>query len=303
MKKIFVTITLCFLLVLSIITHPAESAQIQQGKWTNKADIPEARKHIDSVEVNGKIYVIGGCDSAFNVSSITFEYDPLKDEWKEKADMPTAREGVCLSLLDGKIYVIGGEASGMGSIFKTVEMYDPDTDTWTKKADMIFPMYAFAAGVANGKIYVFGGGWHASMGVSIVQEYDPITDKWERKNDMPEARGWMAEKAPTVNGKIYVIGGWNPIANPTLTLPTVEEYDPVTDTWIKKADMPTPRANIAAAEIDGKIYAIGGGSFDAGGNFINLFSTVEEYDTKTDTWTKKADMPTARIALAASSLK
>ncbi|MEK7400479.1 MAG: kelch repeat-containing protein, partial [Candidatus Poribacteria bacterium] len=160
----------------------------------------------------------------------------------------------------------------------------------------------FAAGVANGKIYVFGGGWRASMGLSTVEEYDPIKDKWEKKNDMPTARGWMARNAPTVNGKIYVIGGWNPIGNPTLTLPTVEEYDPVTDTWIKKADMPTPRSNLAVAELNSKIYAIGGASFDAGGNIVKVFSTVEEYDTETDTWTKKADMPTARFGFATSSL-
>ena len=55
---------------------------------------------------------------------------------------------------------------------------------------------------------------------------------------------------------------------------SVEEYDVSTDSWIRKAPMPTPRSNFKAAAVDGKIYAIGGRTW--GPIFI---STVEEYDT------------------------
>ncbi|MEK7395519.1 MAG: sigma-70 family RNA polymerase sigma factor, partial [Candidatus Poribacteria bacterium] len=79
--------------------------QAEGGNWEKRADMPAARKDINAVAVNGKIYVIGGSGAAYNVSANTFEYDPLKDQWKEKADMPTARNGACLSVLDGKIYV------------------------------------------------------------------------------------------------------------------------------------------------------------------------------------------------------
>lgn len=36
----------------------------------------------------------------------------------------------------------------------------------------------------------------------------------------------------------------------------VEEYDPKTDIWTRKADMPTGRASPGIAEFDGKIYAM-----------------------------------------------
>jgi hypothetical protein len=89
-----------------------------------------------------------------------------------------------------------------------------------------------------------------------------------------------------VNGKIYAIGGWCDGAFHS----TVEEYDPATDTWTKKADMPTARQWLSTSVVDGKIYAIGG----------KTLSTVEEYDPATDTWMKKADMPTARLGLSTS---
>jgi hypothetical protein len=41
-------------------------------------------------------------------------------------------------------------------------------------------------------------------------------------------------------------------------LSTVEEYDPKTNTWTKKANMPTPRVALSTSAVNGKIYAIGG---------------------------------------------
>ena len=55
--------------------------------------------------------------------------------------------------------------------------------------------------------------------------------------------------------------------------------------------MPTVRTITATVTYDGKIYVIGGAR--------PIFRTVEVYDPATDTWTRKADMPTARWALAA----
>jgi len=109
---------------------------------------------------------------------------------------------------------------------------------------------------------------------------------WTQKADMPTPR-WGNTSA-AVNGKIYVIGGASSQPGSAL-LPTVEEYDPVTNTWTTKADMPTARFGLSTCVVNGKIYAIGGD----GGR-----SAVEEYDPSTDAWTRKADMPTGRDYLA-----
>jgi N-acetylneuraminic acid mutarotase len=78
----------------------------------------------------------------------------------------------------------------------------------------------------------------------------------------------------------------------------VEEYDPATDTWTTKADMPTARFGLSTSVVNGKIYAFGG----ARNCVESAFSTVEEYDPATDTWTTKADMPTARLYLSTSAV-
>jgi hypothetical protein len=113
---------------------------------------------------------------------------------------------------------------------------------------------------------------------------------------MPTARGELGPSA-VVDGKIYVIGGDQNIhANrSTLGSPIVEEYDPSTDTWTRKANMPTSRVLPGTCAVGGKVYAIGGLS----SNGETVLSVVEQYNPATDTWTRKANMPTGVWCLCA----
>jgi N-acetylneuraminic acid mutarotase len=66
------------------------------------------------------------------------------------------------------------------------------------------------------------------------------------------------------------------------------------DTWATKSSTGfTGRTSLAAAAVNGKIYAIGGAS---GGGAATL---NEEYDPATNSWSTKASMPTARAGHAA----
>lgn len=119
-------------------------------------------------------------------------------------------------------------------------------------------------------------------GMSIAVE-----DTWTQKADMPTPRLGLAVSA--VNGKLYAIGGVDLDGNNNLrALSVMEEYDPKTDNWVRRKDMPTSMWFLGANAVDGKIYAIGGATNGA------IYTTVEEYDPSNDTWKRKADMPTAR---------
>lgn len=82
-------------------------------------------------------------------------------------------------------------------------------------------------------------------------------------------------------------------------LGTVEEYDPKTNKWTERAEMPTPRNHTCAGAINGKIYVIGGrigAAFIAASSNLN---NVEGYDPATNTWSGPlTKMPTARSAVA-----
>ena len=181
--------------------------------------------------------------------------------WEQKANMPTLRSGFTTCVVNGKIFAIGGYVEGLGDLsLSTVEMYDPKTDTWEPKADMPTARTDAATSVVDGKIYAIGGT------VLNKFEFDFL-----------------------VKGQVRRIERWKPE-----DIATVEMYDPETDTWTQKADMPTPR-NTSTCVVDGKIYAIGGTSTE-----IKSFrlDTVEVYNPTTDAWSKAKNMNHARAGAA-----
>jgi N-acetylneuraminic acid mutarotase len=78
--------------------------------------------------------------------------------------------------------------------------------------------------------------------------------------------------ASVVDGKVYAFGGDQECAC------SVEVYDPATDSWEKRADMPTPRARGGSALLDGRVYLIGG--YPPGSDSTPI---VDVYDPATDT--------------------
>ena len=154
-----------------------------------------------------------------------------------------------------------------------------------------------AAAVVNDKIYVIGGtleNIEAPDGVSTVEEYDPQTNTWRQVADMPTRRYYP--KAAVVNDTIYVFGGWYEVKGVKTEYPVrVEAYDPITDTWTRKKDMPVPRVHPAVGAVDGKIFIIGG-STGWGWENERRMDRVDIYDPATDTWEQGPKMPTRRDA-------
>jgi len=76
------------------------------------------------------------------------------------------------------------------------------------------------------------------------------------------------------------------------------------NSWVSKAPMPTARADLGVAVVNGDIYAVGGNTIN-GENLIDqvyyqggVLNTVEKYDSAADNWTSKAPMPTPRDSFA-----
>jgi hypothetical protein len=66
-------------------------------------------------------------------------------------------------------------------------------------------------------------------------------------------------------------------------------YDPLLDTWTKRADIPSARCYHATCAFNGKIYVFGGGP----GVWSSADRAVFVFDPQTGVWTRKPDMPYA----------
>jgi N-acetylneuraminic acid mutarotase len=119
--------------------------------------------------------------------------------------------------------------------------------------------------------------------------------RWATVAAMPTARQEVA--AAALDGRLYVIGGFGPSAEPVAT---VEAYDPATDAWQARASLPAPLHHPAAAVVDGRLFVVGG--YTGGRLRWTPVATVLEYDRAADAWHYRAPMPTPRGALAVAAL-
>src|SRR5258706_15019667 len=107
---------------------------------------------------------------------------------------------------------------------------------------------------------------------------------------MPTKRG--SPVAVTVGDRMYVIGGaTTPPGSketavhpqrPHISVSTVEEYDPATNTWRQRAAMPTPRNHATAGVVNGKVYVIGG---RRGGGVVSAGGRKDGEGAGKATWT------------------
>lgn len=95
----------------------------------------------------------------------------------------------------------------------------------------------------------------------------------------------------------YMILGDTDVAPPGYTYTGVSLYvesgTPGLPTWSTISPMLVPRAELAAAAVNGKVYAIGGWN----GQYL---ASVEEYSPETETWSYRTPMLTARKEMEAA---
>ncbi len=193
--------------------------------------------------------------------------------------MKDANERLSSVELNGKIYVFGG-ISGTNAC-NTVEQYDTSTGKWSSRAPMPGNAAEARTAVINGMIYIVDGFQNyagPNNDSNNVYIYNPASNVWTTtKHDI----GRIDHQVAVVNGKLYIIGGRE--NNGRTMTPTVEMYDPNTNTWVRKASMNTARAYFSVEVVNGKIYAFGGCSSNS--SKVYELNTAEQYDPETDTWT------------------
>lgn len=237
--------------------------------WVSRASMPSVRDGCAAAAWGGKVYLIGGRNEDGDLATVEV-YDPASDTWAAKTPMPTARQRLAVVTLGDKIYAVGGYNSDDGDL-ATVEEYDPVGDTWASKAPMPTARFEHAVAALGGKVYAIGGYSDTINYVAALEEYDPVANIWVSKASMPTARHRLA--AATSGGKIYAIGGGQlDFYEYAIISKAVEEYDPVANTWAPKALMPAARAEFGAAEVNGRLYAIGG--YDIS---LNIVNTIEQF--------------------------
>jgi N-acetylneuraminic acid mutarotase len=257
--------------------------------WKRLADMPQAREQHGFEQLNGILYVVGGMGSSHEENTV-YAYDVSTDTWTTKAPVPVALQSPVLRAVNGKLYLIGGYDSTIPLKYNTTYEYDPVANTWTRKANTPTAREDMASAVIDGKIYVFGGITNPGHKITpAVEVYDPATDAWETKNNMPNPR-CLGDFGCAYNGKIYLVSGTDTMKGYKYRLyPSmrVDEYNPATDTWTQKANIPTGRCYKEVEELNGLLYVVSG----ATASVKNHTYSTEVYNVSNNSWSVGPNTP------------
>ena len=168
--------------------------------------------------------------------------------------------------------------------------HEPDVpaSSWNTVSSVPQALYG-AAGVSNGTYAYAAGGYAGGTTLDTFYRYNPVNERWETLLPaMPGAAGRASAVYYPTGNKIYVFGGEDPTgaySNATRI------FDVTTSTWSSGANMPGPRASMAAGynSADGRIYLVGGYTSD---DPSSAQTTTWEYNPATNAFiTTRAPIP------------
>lgn len=167
------------------------------------------------------------------------------------------------------------------------------TYQWRTGRDAPTPRTEVAVAGLGAEIYVIGGFDEAGQAVRTVEVYNASQDRWRAAADYPILIHHTA--AVAYDGAVYVFGGYT--TSQFMATSLAFRYDPAQDAWASIEMLPAARGAHAGVAVDGVAFLVGGVGTDG-----SLMAPVHAYDFEMQTWSTRAEMPTPREHLAASSL-
>lgn len=278
--------------------HVSRECALQLGPWADAAPAPDYHLEGASAVVNGRVYLFTGFNSFTDTlypTQLVDVYNAMDDFW-ESVTQPRAKVPLAMShvwaAVDGQYVWLAGGFVGPHPGVPTDEVwrYDTVSDTWWPGPDL--PQARASGGVViEGRTLHYMGGLSFDRQLVFADHWTLDLDnpvEWQAAAPMMRARNHF--QAVHVNGLIYAVAGQIGHDVYNYDIPWLDVYDPVTDTWEARANMPQARSHFETGTFAYKdrILAVGGKSRP---EYPVVARFVTEYNTQTDTWTQLGSLP------------
>ena len=197
---------------------------IRTKVWKDGPRLRNARcAHSTCVTSENTIYALGGYVGGNPSNSVEMlkcdETGEPMGSWQTVPPMRTTRLHFESASIDDKIYAIGGLSN-----LATMEVFDTKANSWRDCRSKSQGCHEHAVSTYNGDIYVFNKD-------GFCEKYNPAADTWTNIATLNYANGNVSIRgSATLNGKIYLIGGYN--------YTETDIYDVETNAWSKGPPMP-----------------------------------------------------------------
>jgi len=200
-------------------------------QWVPGAFLNYPRRNCASVELDGRIYAIGGFDGTQIISEVE-AYDNRLKNWMMIEPLPTPRSSAMACAQGGKLWVLGGTS---GTRLKTVDVFDPRANRWdSQKVEMMDTRSAGQAANCVNHIFAYGGTDNDQNIHFSMECLDSDAGTFSARQPMKESR--MDFASAVISDSIMVGGGQN--GN---VLSSTEFYRPELDEWQAGPSMMIPR--------------------------------------------------------------
>ncbi|MFC1582421.1 Kelch repeat-containing protein, partial [Planctomycetota bacterium] len=229
-------------------------------------EIPGPAAAAGSFCLDGRVYRVGGRDSAASALAATTSFECVTDidsgpfeieaPWVAVMDLPAVagRRAAGVAACGGLGYLAGG-FDNTDTPQPDLFFYDPGTEVWTPLPSMPTARGGLALIAIDDKLYAIGGELAGGTKTGIVEIYDTVGQTWTAGASMANSRSHFGCARDSRTGLVYAIGGDNG-AGP---ITSIEAYNAGTNTWAANSfSLPDALAGLLCLAEEGKLKLFGG---------------------------------------------
>lgn len=248
--------------------------------WREGPRLPQPRHHPMLASAAGRVWAFGGYDrrDGGEWTAMTDVWAIDRGVWAQVGQMPERLCETVGAALGDRVHLVTGRSpkgekngqwNDQGDV-ATHLIFDAAGNRWETARPAPMARNSAAGAVLDGKLYVAGGRTVEGGGTGRLDRYDPAEDRWDTLAPIPvspatgkQVGGGLA--MAEAGGSLVAFGGeWFEGRGGGVFAETWL-YDPARDAWSAGPAMRTPRHGLAAAGVNGTVYAIGGGEVASGG--------------------------------------
>lgn len=205
------------------------------NKWqrlTGYAAGPMSR--LSTAVTNNKVYVLGGLAAGSVAKDDFYCYETTSNFWLPRAiGPPPAHSRAGFSLNNEIVYVGGMKDTAKNEVWA----YNENTDTWIQKTDFPVSQYGGIAVTIGNNVYAGLGRNTTNVGNTQLWRSSGSLTTWILEPSSSVLSGNVLA-ATVLNGKIYMID------RASNSRYFIHEYDPATQVWKRKSELPDRTWNI-----------------------------------------------------------
>ena len=263
-----------------------------QLDWRRGPDMPFTMYgYIQSVEVEGTVYVGGGYADKTNNNYVVMAYDTQSCMWHTLP--PYSAKWFAMTTINNKLVLVGGMHNLVPGMYNfdavdQLGVWQTDSNQWT----LPFPPMPRPRHSPSATSYkhwlVVAGGFIGLNSISSIEVLDVDNNQWSTGPSTPTP--WQSMKSTTIGDTWYLMGEYDDWKNPTggyyVSLEALASHSATDGSNIWRKLPSLNYSNSCPLNIEGSLLAFGGRD-----TLKTCCATIQRYMPETNTWVAAGELP------------